>query len=126
MMISPKQICFEWHSEGVPTGLEGKRLCWTLPVEMYIQKNVSTFWRRRAFMHVAKWGNSLAVRIPAKTVKALSLKEGDKVDMELTLVESGDADKASQRAQALERLRNLRNDLTQEDLKYNRDDLYRM
>jgi antitoxin MazE len=28
-------------------------------------------------MHVAKWGNSLAVRLPAAVVEALQLKEGD-------------------------------------------------
>ena len=30
-------------------------------------------------MKVAKWGNSLAVRLPAETVDALALKEGDEV-----------------------------------------------
>jgi antitoxin MazE len=30
-------------------------------------------------MKVAKWGNSLAVRLPAGTVEALSLKEGDEI-----------------------------------------------
>lgn len=32
-------------------------------------------------MQVAKWGNSLAVRIPADVVRALGLKEGDDVDL---------------------------------------------
>ena len=32
-------------------------------------------------MHVAKWGNSLAIRIPADVVRALGLKEGDQVDL---------------------------------------------
>ncbi|MGK6318310.1 AbrB/MazE/SpoVT family DNA-binding domain-containing protein [Sphingomonas sp. DT-204] len=32
-------------------------------------------------MIVAKWGNSLAVRIPADVAKALNLKEGDEVDL---------------------------------------------
>lgn len=36
---------------------------------------------------VAKWGNSLAVRIPARLVKELGLKEGDKID--LTRASSG-------------------------------------
>ena len=30
-------------------------------------------------MQVAKWGNSLAVRLPADLVRALDLKEGDRV-----------------------------------------------
>jgi antitoxin MazE len=32
-------------------------------------------------MQVAKWGNSLAVRLPASVVKALDLKEGDRIDI---------------------------------------------
>lgn len=34
-------------------------------------------------MQVAKWGNSLAVRLPASTVKAVQLKAGDEVEIEL-------------------------------------------
>ncbi len=33
-------------------------------------------------MQVSKWGNSLAVRLPAALVAALQLKEGDEVEME--------------------------------------------
>jgi antitoxin MazE len=39
-------------------------------------------WRiskRKAAMQVAKWGNSLAVRLPAAVVDALKLKEGDQI-----------------------------------------------
>ena len=32
-------------------------------------------------MQVAKWGNSLAVRLPAAVVEALQLKEGDEVEI---------------------------------------------
>lgn len=32
-------------------------------------------------MIVAKWGNSLAVRIPADVAKELSLKEGDQIKL---------------------------------------------
>jgi antitoxin MazE len=30
-------------------------------------------------MQVSKWGNSLAVRLPAAVVEALNLKEGDQI-----------------------------------------------
>ena len=33
-------------------------------------------------MQVAKWGNSLAVRLPADLVRDLGLKEGDQIDLE--------------------------------------------
>jgi antitoxin MazE len=32
-------------------------------------------------MQVAKWGNSLAVRLPATVVEALDLKPGDNIDI---------------------------------------------
>ena len=35
-------------------------------------------------MHVAKWGNSLAIRIPASVVEALELKAGDDVEVKVT------------------------------------------
>ena len=32
-------------------------------------------------MQVAKWGNSLAVRLPAAVVEAMTLNEGDEVEI---------------------------------------------
>ncbi len=32
-------------------------------------------------MQVSKWGNSLAVRLPAAVVEALQLKEGDEIEV---------------------------------------------
>jgi antitoxin MazE len=32
-------------------------------------------------MQVAKWGNSLAIRLPAAVVEALDLKEGDQIEI---------------------------------------------
>ncbi len=34
-------------------------------------------------MQVGRWGNSLAVRLPAAVVEALSLKEGDEIEVEI-------------------------------------------
>jgi len=34
-------------------------------------------------MQVAKWGNSLAVRLPALVVEALHLQEGDHIEIEV-------------------------------------------
>ncbi|WP_175883018.1 AbrB/MazE/SpoVT family DNA-binding domain-containing protein [Burkholderia sp. BCC0044] len=46
-------------------------------------------------MRVAKWGNSLAVRLPAGLVDALGLREGDEVEIAVdragTLAESRNA-----------------------------------
>ena len=42
---------------------------------------------REMSMQVARWGNSLAVRLPAELVRQLGLKEGD--DIELRADEDG-------------------------------------
>ena len=34
-------------------------------------------------MRVFKWGNSLAIRLPAAVVEALDLKEGDDIDVRI-------------------------------------------
>ena len=34
-------------------------------------------------MQVSKWGNSLAVRLPAEVVEALDLKEGDQIEIRI-------------------------------------------
>lgn len=34
-------------------------------------------------MQVAKWGNSLAVRLPSAVVEALRLKEGDEIEIQV-------------------------------------------
>lgn len=34
-----------------------------------------------AKMQVARWGNSLAVRLPAELVRDMGLKEGDQIDL---------------------------------------------
>ena len=35
-------------------------------------------------LQIAKWGNSLAVRLPIECVKAAGLQEGDSVEAEIT------------------------------------------
>jgi antitoxin MazE len=72
-------------------------------------------------MRVAKWGNSLAVRLPAAVVEALDLKDGD--DIELRVLderEFGVSRKAS-REELLERLRAFRGRLP-DDFKFDRDE----
>jgi antitoxin MazE len=36
-------------------------------------------------LHIAKWGNSLALRIPADYVRRVGIKEGDHVEASLTI-----------------------------------------
>ena len=58
-------------------------------------------------MKVAKWGNSLAVRLPAAVVEALELREGDDVRMQLVGQRAIELDKSDVRA-TLARLRKYR------------------
>lgn len=60
-------------------------------------------------MQIAKWGNSLAVRIPADVARALGLKEGD--DVQLRAMKDGELaliTEQERRRAAIETLRSLR------------------
>ena len=72
-------------------------------------------------MRVAKWGNSLAVRLPKELVNSLSLKAGD----ELTIVDASRerlaVSKDERRRQAIERLAAMKIKLP-EDYKFDREE----
>jgi len=59
-------------------------------------------------MQVAKWGNSLAVRLPAAVVEALQLKEGDQIEIRVAQGRSFEVSRDQSRERALARLRKLR------------------
>jgi antitoxin MazE len=60
-------------------------------------------------MHVGKWGNSLAIRLPSSVVEALDLKEGDEIEIgvagarRFTVSRDRSRDEAFARLQALAR-----------------------
>ena len=58
-------------------------------------------------MQVGKWGNSLAVRLPAAVVEILDLKEGDDVEIEIAGERTLRVGRDRKREEALERLRAL-------------------
>ena len=62
-------------------------------------------------MSIAKWGNSLAVRLPRSVVKALDLKEGDSIEVHVMGARSLEIDKARTPRQLLARLRKYRGKL---------------
>lgn len=59
-------------------------------------------------MQVAKWGNSLAVRLPAAVVDALKLKEGDDIDIHVVGARAFAVEKAPSPRDLLARLRKYR------------------
>jgi antitoxin MazE len=62
-------------------------------------------------MQVAKWGNSLAVRLPATVVEALNLKEGDQIEIRISGDREFEVTRDKSKDKALARLRRLRRPL---------------
>jgi antitoxin MazE len=62
-------------------------------------------------MQVSKWGNSLAVRLPAGVVEALELKDGDQIEIRVAGEREFEVSRDRSRERALERLRRLRRPL---------------
>jgi antitoxin MazE len=75
-------------------------------------------------MQVSKWGNSLAVRIPADVVRELGLKEGDSI--ELRRAADGALEivtEEERRRQALATLRTFRGRMPA-DFKFDREEIH--
>ena len=72
-------------------------------------------------MRVAKWGNSLAIRLPAVVVEALELKEGDEVEVRVAGRRAFDLDRDKSRERAMARLKEFRWKLPP-DWKFDRDE----
>jgi antitoxin MazE len=62
-------------------------------------------------MQVAKWGNSLAVRLPKAVVDALKLKEGDEIEITVAGTRRFEVAHDRLREDALKRLRALKRPL---------------
>ena len=72
-------------------------------------------------MQISKWGNSLAIRLPATVVEALKLKEGDEVEVHVAGERAFDIARDRSRERALKRIRALSKPLPP-DWKFDRDD----
>ncbi|MFP5226805.1 MAG: AbrB/MazE/SpoVT family DNA-binding domain-containing protein [Acidobacteriota bacterium] len=59
-------------------------------------------------MRVAKWGNSLAVRLPAAVTEALDLRQGDQIEIHVVGARQFEITRDRSRQKAIERLRKLR------------------
>jgi antitoxin MazE len=64
-------------------------------------------------MQVARWGNSLAIRIPTAVSEALSLKEGDDVEIRIAGDRTFLIARDERKPRALARIRSLRKPLPQ-------------
>jgi antitoxin MazE len=72
-------------------------------------------------MQVAKWGNSLAVRLPAAVVEALQLKAGDEIEIHVAGAREFAVARQAGREELLKRLRAFRGRLPP-DFKFDRDE----
>lgn len=59
-------------------------------------------------MQVAKWGNSLAVRLPKSVVEALDLKEGDRIEISVAGERAFEIARPESGAELLKRLERFR------------------
>jgi antitoxin MazE len=73
-------------------------------------------------MQIAKWGNSLAVRLPAAVVEALELREGDEIEIHVADARQFGVARKLGREELLKRLRTFRGRLPA-DFKFDRDEL---
>ena len=75
-------------------------------------------------MQVSKWGNSLAIRIPAAVAEALKLKEGDEIEITVAAGERKfEVARDRSREEALESLRRLARPLPS-GFKFDREELH--
>ena len=74
-------------------------------------------------MQVSKWGNSLAVRIPAAVVEALDLKEGDEIEISVAGKRDFKLARDRSRERALEQLREMKWSFLH-DLRFNREKIH--
>jgi antitoxin MazE len=70
-------------------------------------------------MQVAKWGNSLAVRLPAVVVEALKLREGDDIEIQVAGERAFDVKRSASPRELLSHLRKFRGRLP-DDFKFDR------
>ncbi|MCM2446206.1 AbrB/MazE/SpoVT family DNA-binding domain-containing protein [Rahnella sp. CG8] len=72
-------------------------------------------------MQVAKWGNSLAVRLPASLVEALELREGDDIEIIIDDPRTFAVRRKPGTEELLARLRNFRGKLPA-DFRFSREE----
>jgi antitoxin MazE len=70
-------------------------------------------------MQIAKWGNSLAIRIPATVVATLGLKEGDDIQVRVAEARTFEISRTPDTKALLDRLRKYRGRLP-EDFQFDR------
>ncbi len=76
-----------------------------------------------AAVHVSKWGNSLAIRLPMSVVAGLELKEGDEIEVRVAGTRVFEISRDHSREDALAKLRGLRRKLPA-GFRFDRDEVH--
>lgn len=71
-------------------------------------------------MQISKWGNSLAVRIPASIVEVLDLKEGDDIEIRVQAERTFELARKPSRKELVERLKKFSGQIPA-DFRFDRD-----
>ncbi|MGD0730892.1 MAG: AbrB/MazE/SpoVT family DNA-binding domain-containing protein [Terracidiphilus sp.] len=74
-------------------------------------------------MKFAKWGNSLALRVPADLVAELGISPGEEAQIKRTGKHSFEVTRDPRRQEAIEKLRSMRFELP-DDYVFNREELH--
>ena len=117
----------ENRSRGVPKGIEVRGPGFPLRIARHSPAVDSKFvWIYNgpgiSFMQVSKWGNSLAVRLPAVVVEALDLKEGDEIEISIAGKRDFKVGRDRSKKRALEQLREMKWSFPP-DFKFNREEI---
>jgi antitoxin MazE len=75
-----------------------------------------------ASMQVSKWGNSLAIRLPAAVVDALGLKDGDEIEISVAGKRDFKVRRDRSKEKALAQLREMRWSFPA-DFKFSREEI---
>jgi antitoxin MazE len=99
-------------------GKAGEAVIAEFGTRIYIAHDV---YLKEPIMQVSKWGNSLAVRLPAAVVEALELREGDEIEIHVADARELAVSRKPDREALLKRLRAFRGRLPA-DFKFDRDE----
>ena len=105
-------------------GIDSTSVARTLGIKRRLLPKLVRIYNRLgiSFMQVSKWGNSLAVRLPAVVVEALDLKEGDEIEISIAGKRDFKVARDRSKERALEQLRQMKWSFPP-DFKFNREEI---
>lgn len=105
-------------------GIDNTSIARTVKNQVTVASKLVWIYNRLSisFMQVSKWGNSLAVRLPAVVVEALDLKDGDEIEISIAGKRDFKVARDRSKERALEQLRQMKWSFPP-DFKFNREEI---